>query len=436
MSVNVENLENSMAKLTIEVAAADFDKAVQEVYMKQRGRISIPGFRKGKAPRKVIENMYGSGVFYEDAANRLIQTEYPKAASESKLEIVSQPEIDVVQVESGKNFIFTATVALKPEITLGDYKGIAVEVESSLVTDEEVNIALDRERENNSRTVTVEDRPVKDGDTANIDYEGSVDGVPFEGGAAKGYDLLIGSHTFIDTFEDQIIGMNIGDEKDVNVTFPEEYHSESLKGKPAVFKVKVNGIKEKQLPELDDEFAKDVSEFDTLDEYKADIKKNLEEVKIKDIKTAKENAVIDKIIENSTIELPQPMVDTQTGYLIDDFGQRLSRQGMSLEQYMQFTGSDMAKMREQMEPQAIKRIQTRLVLEAVVKAEGIEATEEEVDKEIESMAKNYGMEADKLKEVMSDTEKEQMKLDVAVAKAIDFVRDAAVETEAVKKEEE
>lgn len=428
MSLQVEKLEKNMAKLTLEATAEELEGALQKAYVKQKSKISVPGFRKGKVPRQMIEKMYGPEIFYEDAANILIPDVYGKETEECDLEIVSQPEIDVVQLEKGKPFIFTAEVALKPEVTLGEYKGIEVEAVSTEVTDDEISAELDKERENNARTITVDDRAVQDGDMTTIDFEGFVDGVPFEGGKGTDYPLVIGSHSFIDTFEEQLIGKNIGEEVEVNVTFPEEYQAKELAGQPALFKVTVKEIKVKELPEADDDFAQDVSEFDTLDEYKADIKAKLQEKKEKDAKTAKEDAVIDKIVENASMEIPDAMIDTQTRQMVEDFARRIQMQGLSMEQYMQFTGSTPDQMLEQMKPQALKRIQTRLVLEAITEAEKIEATEEELQKEIEKMAEMYKMEADKLTEVLSDYERTSMKKDIAVQKAVDFVAEAAVET--------
>ncbi|MCI5502001.1 MAG: trigger factor [Lachnospiraceae bacterium] len=427
MSVQVEKLEKSMAKLTIEASAEDFEAAIDKAYKKNKSKIAMPGFRKGKAPRKMIEKMYGAGIFYEDAANAIIPDAYADAAKESGLEIVAQPEIDVVQIESGKPFIFTATVAVKPEVTLGEYKGIEVEKKTAEVTDEDINAEINRVRENNSRMITVDDRATQDGDTVIIDFDGYVDGEQFEGGKAEDYSLVLGSHTFIDNFEDQLVGKNIGDDVEVNVTFPDQYQAEELQGKPAVFKVKIKEIKVKELPEVDDEFAQDVSDFDTLAEYKEDLKKKLLESAEAAISREKEEAVITKIIENAQMDIPEPMVDTQTRQMMQEFAQRIQSQGLSLEQYMQFTGLTPQKMIEDLKPQALKRIQSRLVLEAVVAAENIEATEEEVQKEIENMASMYQMEADKLKDLMGEEEKKQISLDVAVQKAVDLVVEAAVE---------
>jgi trigger factor len=427
MSVQVETLEKSMAKLTIEVSAEEFETALDKAYKKNKNKISLPGFRKGKAPRAMIEKMYGTGVFYEDAANDLIPGAYESAAKESELEIVAQPSIDVTQIEKGKPFIFTATVAVKPEVTLGDYKGIEVEKKNAEVTDEELQEEIDKVRESNSRMITVEDRAVQDGDITTIDFEGFVDGEPFEGGKGENYPLTIGSHSFIDNFEEQLIGKNIGEETEVNVTFPEQYQAEELQGKPAVFKVTIKEIKVKELPELDDDFAQDVSEFDTVDEYKEDLKKKLLENKEAALKREKEEDVVGKIIENATMEIPDPMVDTQVRQMVQEFSQRIQSQGLSLQQYMQFTGMTPESLTNELQPQALKRIQSRLVLEAVVAAENIETSDEDLEKELEKMAEMYQMEADKLKELVGEEEKKQIALDLAVQKAVELVVDAAVE---------
>ena len=427
MSVQVENLEKNMAKLTIEVSAEDLEKALESAYQKQKKQISVPGFRKGKVPRAMIEKMYGVDVFYEDAANALMQQNYAAAVDESGIDIVSRPTVDVVQIEKGKPFIFTAEVAVKPEVTLGKYMGVTVTKIDTSVSDEEVDEALEKERNNNARTINVTDRPVAQGDTAVIDFEGFVDGVAFEGGKGENHSLEIGSHTFIDTFEDQLVGKNVGDEVDVNVTFPEQYQAADLAGKPATFKVKINEIKAKELPELDDEFAKDVSEFDTLAEYKEDVKKNLTEKKAEDARRAKEDAAVDKVIENAQMDIPEAMIETQTRQMLDDFARRMQSQGLSMEQYFQFTGQSVDKMMEDMKPQALKRIQTRLVLEKVAEVENIQPTEEEVNEEISKMAEAYKMEADKLKELLGERELEQMKKDMAVQKAVTVIADAAKE---------
>ncbi len=427
MSFKVEDLGKNMVKLTIEATAEDFDKAIEQAYQKNKGKMNVQGFRKGKAPRAIIEKMYGVGVFYEDAANFIIPEAYEKAIEESKLDVVARPEIDVVQVEKGSPFIFTAEVAVKPEVTLGAYKGVEVPKADIEVTEEEVMAELDKVREQNSRTITVTDRAVMDKDVVTIDFEGFVEGVPFEGGKGEDYALTIGSHSFIDTFEDQLIGKNIDEDVEVNVTFPAEYHAAELAGKPALFKVKVKEIKSKELPAADDDFAQDVSEFNSLDEYKADLKKSLTEKKEKAAKTAKEDAVVDKVIENATMDIPEAMIDTQKRQMAEDFAQRLKMQGLSLEQYFQFTGLNPNTFMENLGPQALKRIQSRLVLEAVVKAENITVSEEEIDKELAEMASSYQMEVDKLKELIGEKEKEQIVMDMAVQRAIDLVASEAKE---------
>ncbi|MBQ2980791.1 MAG: trigger factor [Lachnospiraceae bacterium] len=422
MSLQVEKLEKNMAKLTIEVSAEEFDAAIEKAYQKNKGKINIQGFRKGKAPRQMIEKMYGVGVFYEDAANIIIPDAYSKEVSECKeVEIVSQPEIDVVQIEKGKPFIFTAVVALKPEVELGEYKGIKVEVAAPEVKDEDVEAELKKAQEEQARTIPVEDRPVADGDITTIDFEGFVDGVAFEGGKGTDYALTIGSHSFIDTFEEQLIGKNIGEEVEVNVTFPEEYHAEELKGKPALFKVVIKEIKTKELPELDDDFAQDVSDFDTLAEYKEDIKNKLLEKAEKAAKNEKEEKLIDAIIADSKMDIPEAMIETQQDQMIREFANRIASQGLSFDQYMQFTGMTMDMMKEQMKPQALKRIQVRLVLEAIAAKEAFEITEEDIEKELETMASMYQMDIAKLKEIVSDNEKEAMKKDIAVSKAAELI---------------
>ena len=427
MSLQVEKLEKNMAKLTIEAAAEELDKAIETAYQKQKGKISIPGFRKGKVPRQVIERMYGKEVFYEDAANALIPEAYEKALEECEEDIVSSPQIEVTQIEAGKPFIFTATVALKPEVKLGKYKGVKVDKADVEVTEEEINAAIDRERENNARNITVEDRPVKDGDMTLLDFEGFVDGVAFEGGKGENYPLTIGSGAFISGFEEQLVGAEIGKEVEVNVTFPEDYQAENLKGKAAVFKCTVREIKEKELPEIDDEFASEVSEFDTLAEYKADVKKNLEERKAKEAKDAKEEAVIEAIIEASEMDIPEAMIETQQRQMVDEFAQRITMQGLSMEQYMQFTGSNYNQMIEQIKPQAEKRIKSRLVLEAVAAAEKIEVTDEDYENEIASMAEVYQMEPAKVKEMLGEREEKNIRQDLAVKKAAEFVVEQAKE---------
>ena len=429
MSLQVEKLEKNMAKLTIEVSAEDLDKAMEKAYQKQKSRISLPGFRKGKAPRKMIESMYGKGVFMEDAVNSLVPQEYTKALGECDLEIVSQPEINVTQMEPGKALIFTADVAVKPEVTLGDYKGVEVPKSENTVTDEEVDAEVKKEHDKNARTVAVEDRAAANGDITTIDFEGFVDGVTFEGGKGTDYALTLGSGTFIPGFEDQLVGANTGDHVEVKVTFPEEYQAKELAGKEAVFQCDVKKIETKEVPELDDEFAKDVSEFDTLAEYKEDVKKKLTEKKEKEARTAKENAAVDKAIENAQMDIPELMTKTECRQMMDDFSRRMQQQGLSMEQYFQFTGQSMDKMMEDMKPQALKRIQTRLVLEKVAEAENIQPSEEEITEEIQKMADAYKMEADKIREAIGESGLEQMKKDMAVQKAVTVIADAAVEVE-------
>uniref|UniRef100_UPI003FEEE346 trigger factor n=1 Tax=Roseburia sp. TaxID=2049040 RepID=UPI003FEEE346 len=436
MSVQVENLEKNMAKLTIEVPAEELEKAIEAAYQKQKSKISVPGFRKGKVPRKMIEKMYGAGIFFEDAANTLIQENYGPAVEESKVDVVSRPTIDVTQIEAGKPFIFTAEVAVRPEVTLGKYLGVQVTKIDTTVTDEEVEAALEKEREKNSRTVTVTDRPVANGDTAVIDFEGFVDGVTFEGGKGENHPLEIGSHSFIDTFEDQLIGHNTGDDVDVNVTFPEQYQAAELAGKPALFKVKIHEIKTKELPELNDEFAQDVSEFDTLDAYKEDLKKHLEVEKENDAKRTKEDEAIKKIIEKSSMDIPEAMIETQCENMINEFAQRIQQSGLSMDQYMQFSGMTLDKLKEQVRPEAETRIKSSLVLEQIAKDEKIEVSDEEVQAEIEKMAKAYGMEADKLAEYMGDAEKESIKRDVAVTKAVDLIMENVKERAKAKTKKE
>ncbi len=429
MSVQVENLEKNMAKLTVEVPAEELEKAVQAAYMKQKSKISLPGFRKGKVPRHMVEKMYGPEIFYEEAVNIILSKEYPKAAEESELEIVSRPTIDVEQLEKGKSFIFTAEVAVKPGVTLGKYLGVSVKKAEVAVSEEEVTAEIEKERESNARMVTVEGRAIEDGDTAVIDYEGFTDGEAFEGGKGENHSLVIGSHSFIDTFEEQLIGKNTGDQVTVNVTFPEDYHAPELAGKPAMFQVKINEIKAKELPELDDEFAQDVSEFDTLAEYKESVEKKLVERKEAEVKRERENEIIEKIIEDSQMEIPDAMVETQTENMMDDFANRLAQQGMSMEQYMQFTGMTKEKLMEQMKPDAWKRIQSGLILEAIAEAEKIEVSEEDVEAEIGKMAEMYGMEVDKLKELFPESEWENMKKDLAIQKAVDLIVEKAEEQE-------
>ena len=427
MSLQVEKLDKNMAKLTIEVSADDLEKALQSAYNKQKSKINIPGFRKGKVPRQMIEKMYVPEIFYDDAANALIPKAYSEAYDECELEIVSQPKIDVVQIEKGKPFIFTAEVATKPEVTLGEYKGLKVDKVSNRVTQKEVDAKIQEEAEKNARTIVVEDRAVQDGDEVVLDFEGFVDGVAFEGGKGENYPLTIGSGSFIPGFEEQLVGAESGKEVEVNVTFPEDYHAEDLKGKPAVFKCTVHEIKAKELPEIDDEFAAEVSEFDTLEEYKADVKAKIKAQKEADGKAKKEDQAVEQAVANATMEIPDAMLDTQVRQMADDFAQRMMQQGLTMEQYFQFTGLTAEKMMEDLRPQALKRIQTRLVLEAIAKAENIEISDEKLDEEIAKMAEAYKMEADKLKEFMGEAEKKQMKEDMAVQEAVTFLVENAEE---------
>ena len=427
MSLQVEKLEKNMAKLTIEVPASELEKALQSAYMKQKNKISLPGFRKGKVPRQMLEKMYGAEIFYADAANALIPKAYADAYDECELDIVSRPEIDVVQIEKGKDFIFTATVATKPEVTLGEYKGLEVDKVSTRVTQKEVDAKIQEEAEKNARTITVEDRAVQDGDEVVLDFEGFVDGVAFEGGKGENYPLTIGSGSFIPGFEEQLVGAETEKEVEVKVTFPEDYHAEDLKGKEAVFKCTVHEIKAKELPEIDDEFAAEVSEFDTLEEYKADVKAKIKEQKAAEGKAKQEDQVVEQAVKNATYELPEAMVETQAEQMANDFAQRMQSQGLTMEQYFQFTGTTAEQMMEDLKPQAVKRIETRLVLEAIAKAENIEISDEKLDEEIGKMAEAYKMEADKLKEFMGENEKKQMKEDMAVQEAITFLVENAVE---------
>lgn len=433
MSLQVEKLEKNMAKLTIEVSAEELEKALESAYQKNKNKMSIPGFRKGKVPRKMIEQMYGPAVFYEDAANELIPDAYEKALEECEEEIVSSPTIDVVQIEKGKPFIFTAEVALKPEVTLGKYKGVKVEKAEVEVTEEEIDAQIEKERENSARTITVTDRPVKDGDITTLDFEGFVDGVPFEGGKGGDYPLTIGSGSFIPGFEEQLIGAEIGKETEVNVTFPEDYHSADLAGKAAVFKCTVKEIKEKELPDLDDEFASEVSTFDTLAEYREDVKKTLAQQKADAAKSAKEEAVIEAVVEDAKMEIPDAMLETEQRQMVDEFAQRMQMQGLTMEQYMQFTGTNPQMLLEQAKPQALKRIQSRLVLEAVAKEENLAADDAEFEAEIKDMAEKYQMETDKIKDMLGERGRKQVLEDLAIRKAVEFLVENAKEGKAAGK---
>lgn len=428
MSFKVEQLEEkNMVKLVIEASAEEFEAGLNTAYNKNKNKISVPGFRKGKAPRKMIEQLYGSQIFFEDAANEIIPDAYADAAKESGLDIVSQPKVSIEQLEAGKPFIFAAEVAVRPEVELGEYKGVEVTKADAEVTDADVEEELKKVQDQNSRTVSVEDRAVKDGDMTVIDFEGFIDGEAFDGGKGENYPLTIGSHSFIDTFEEQMIGMNIGEEKELNVTFPEDYHAENLKGKPATFKVTVKEIKEKQLPELDDDFAQDVSDFDTLAEYKEDLKKTISVRKENEAKAKKEDEAIAKIVETSKMDIPEAMINTQVNRMVEDFAQRLQQQGLSIDQYFQYTGMTADKIVEEMKPEAVKRIQTRLVLEAVAKAEDIQVSDEEFDAELQKMADMYKMELSQIKEFMGEFEGKQIRSDIAIQKAVDLIVNSTVE---------
>ena len=421
MSVQVEKLEKNMAKLTVEVSAEDFKAAIKKAFNKNKNRFAIPGFRKGKAPQAMIEKMYGEGVFYEDAADEAINASYAEAMKESGLDIVSRPEVTIEKIGKDEPFVYSALVAVKPEVTLGQYKGVEVEKADASVSAEDVEAELKKVQEQNARLLTVEDRGVEDGDQTVIDFEGFVDGKGFEGGKAEDYPLTIGSHSFIDTFEEQLIGKKIGEECEVNVTFPTEYHAADLAGKPATFKVTVKEIKVKELPELNDEFASEVSEFDTLDEYKKDVEKKLAEKKEIEANSKNEDAVVAKVVENATMEIPDKMIDAQAENMVQDMAHRMQSQGLSLDMYLKYTGMTVEQMKEQARPDAEKRIRTRLVLEAVAKAENIQISDEKVDEEVAKMAEAYKMEVEKLKSYMSESDVKQMKEDLAVQQAVDLL---------------
>lgn len=428
MSCKVEQLEEkNMVKLVIEVSSETFETGLNKAYNKNKNKINVPGFRRGKAPRKMIEKLYGESFFFEEAANMIIPEAYAEAFEESGLDIVSQPKIDVVQLEQGKPFIFEAQVAIRPEVELGQYKGVEISKVDSEVTDADIEEELKKIQEQNSRIVTIEDRAVQDGDMTVIDFEGFIDGVAFDGGKGDNYPLTIGSHSFIDNFEEQLIGMNIGDEKEVHVTFPENYHAENLKGKPAMFKVKVNEIKEKLLPDLDDDFASDVSDFDTLDEYKEDLKKTIGEKKESEAKTKRQNEAVDKAVENSKMDIPNAMIDTQVQRMVEDFSQRLQQQGLTIEQYFQYTGLTPDKIISDMKPEAERRIKNSLVLTAVAKAENIEISDDEYEEELKKMAETYHMDIEKIKELTGEEQAGQIKEDMKIQKAVELITDAAVE---------
>ena len=434
MSVSVEKKDNNTAVLTIEIAAEKFAEALEKAYQKQKGTIALPGFRKGKAPRKMIEKMYGKAVFYEEAANELLQETYDEAAKESGEEIVSSPQIDITQVEEGKNFIYTATVALKPEVGLGQYLGVEVPKSEITVSEDEIDAEIDRERNQNARDIDVDDRPVKDGDHIKLDFDGSVDGVPFEGGKSSDYDLTVGSGSFIPGFEEQIVGKNIGEDFDVEVTFPEDYHEESLKGRPAVFKCRVNSISERQVPELNEDFVQDVSEFDTIEEYRDDVEKKIRERKEAQAKSEKETAAVKAAVKNASIDIPDAMIEEQASRMLEEFAQQIRSQGLSIDKYMEITGLDSAKMVDQMKPQAVERIRNSLVLEAVAKAENIEISDERLDEEVAKMAEAYKMEKEKLYDLMGEESRKQMKQDLAVQEAVKRIAEASVEVDMPEEE--
>lgn len=436
MSVQVETMEKNLAKLTIQVSAGELEKAIQQAYLKNKNRFNVPGFRKGKVPRTMIEKMYGKGVFYEEAVNSVLPAAYSAAAKESELEIVSRPDIDVTEVEAGKGVTFTATVAVKPAVTLGEYKGVAVKKIDTEPTEDEVMAEIKKEQEKNAVTISVEDRPAAMKDTVTIDFEGFVDGETFDGGKGEDYDLELGSHSFIDTFEEQLVGKNAGDQVDVNVTFPASYHVESLKGKPALFKVAVKAIHAKELPELDDEFASEVSEFETLEEYKASVKEDLTKRKANAAKARKEDEALAKIIKASQMDIPDLMVETQAEDMLDEQAQRMRYQGMTMDMYMKYTGMTQQMLLDQTKPQALNRIQARLVLEAIAKAENIEVSEEDMEKELSDMAESYKMEVEKVKEIMGESGLKQIKEDLMVQKAADFIVEQSVETEEAGEEDE
>lgn len=421
MSLAVEKLDGSMAKLTITVPAEEFTKAITSAYNKQKSKFSVPGFRKGKVPQAFIEKMYGAAIFYEDAANQLINEYYPKELENCEEEITSNPEIDVTQIEKGKDFIFTATVAVKPEIKIGDYKGVEIEKIDTTVTDEDVMAEIMKDQKENGRKIDVTDRAAQMDDEVTINFEGFVDDVAFEGGKGENYKLTLGSHSFIDTFEDQIVGKNIGDKFDVNVTFPEEYHVEDLKGKPAVFKVELLAISTLELPELDDEFASDVSSFETFAEYKEDKKKTLEVKKEEQAKREKQSKVVEKIAEAAEVEIPEAMIKYNQERIMNEMSQRMMYQGLQMEQYLQLMGTTKEEFLERVKPDAIARIKTSLVLEAVAAAENIVASDDDVDAEIQDMATQYQMKPEELKDMIGAPELENIKKDIASRKALEFL---------------
>ena len=420
MAVQVEKKEKNMAVITVTVPAEDFAKAMKETYNREKGRYSLPGFRKGHAPQKMIEQFYGKGVFFEGAVNSCINKTYADAAKESGLDIVSRPEIDVTQVEAGKDLIYTATVAVKPDVTLGEYKGIEVQKADMTVTDQDVEDAVKRELEKDSRLVMVTDRAAQDGDTVKIDFDGSVDGVAFDGGKGENYPLQLGSDSFIPGFEEQIVGHSAGDAFDVEVTFPEDYHAKELAGKAAVFKTVLHEIQTREVPELNDAYADDKG-FDSAEAFREDVKQKLADAKAKSAAAANENAVIGKVVENAQIELPEPMIETQVEQMIDDYARRMQSQGLQLDQYMEYTGMTMDKLKEQFHPQAVRNLKTRLTLEKVVEAENIEVSEDAIDAEIKRMAEQYKVDFEKMKEFMTEDDKKNISMDLKIQEAVDFL---------------
>ena len=436
MSVKVENLEKNMARLTVEITAEDFEKAVEKTYQKQKGDIAIPGFRKGKVPRKIIEKMYGKEVFFEDAVNDLIKETFPKAAEESELKILTSPEITVEKVDAAEGVVYYGDVAVYPEVTLGEYKGLEVPVQNTEVTDEEINAEVKKEQEKNSRLVSVDEKEAENGDTVTIDYLGTIDGTAFDGGTANGYDLVLGSNSFIPGFEDQLIGVKAGEEKDVVVTFPEDYHADDLAGKEANFHCTVHAVKVKEIPEVDDDFVQDVSEFDTVDEYKADIKAKLAEKKASDAKTAKTNAAVEKAVANATIELPDQLIIQEAGNLMERFAQNIQAQGIELEQYLAYMGTTPEQFAEQFKPQAEAQIRTQFVLEKIADLENVEVSDEKYAESLEQTAQMYGLELDKFKELINEDYEKQLRDDLRLELAAAVIGDSAVETEAATKEAE
>ena len=425
MSTTVEKIASNKVKLSFDIDSAKFDEAMGKAYLKVRNQVTIPGFRKGKAPRKMIENMYGEGVFYDEAFELIFDEVYGPAVDENKIEVVDRPEIEIQEIGAGKNLKFTCEVFVKPDVTLGEYKGVSVKKETTVVSDVEVDARVEEERNKQATEIQVEDRAVIEGDTVNLDYAGTVDGVAFAGGTAQDQTLKIGSGSFIPGFEEQMIGMNIGEEKDLQVTFPEKYHAEELAGKAAVFHVKVNSITETQLPALDDDFAKDISEFDTLEEYKADIRAKLEAQAAEKDNNNFTNAVIEKVLENATVEIPETMIERQIDSMMRDFEYRLMGNGLKLDDFLKYTGSDMKAFRENYRGQAEKSVKAHLVLEAIEKAEAIDATQEQIDKQLEAFAAQTGKTVEEFKASLSESDIEYFKADAIRDNCVKFLADNA-----------